>query len=304
MNRPAIQTRALGKSYGDVAALTDIDLAVAPGERLALLGHNGAGKTTLIKLVLGLLRPSRGEIEILGQTPGSNAVRAHCAYLPENLAFHKSLTGDELMRLFCRLKGRSPKQVPELLDRVGLLEAAGKRLGAYSKGMRQRLGLAQLLIGSPRLVVLDEPTTGLDPLSRQAFYDIIADLAEKGAAIVLSSHVLTELEARTDRIVILRRGRIAAKGRLSDLRSEANLPIRLHVEAQPDQVGHIRQNLGGKRLNGCAVELLVQPAQKVERLAQITAFGGAITDIDVIPPSLEDLYRHYGNPTPSGEETP
>ncbi|HSG96014.1 MAG TPA: ABC transporter ATP-binding protein, partial [Afifellaceae bacterium] len=232
MTDPAITMDAVTKRYGSQRALDDVSVTVAPGETLALLGHNGAGKTTLIKLILGLTRPQKGAITVLGEAPGSKAMRRHCAYLPENVVFHKSLTGREQLTLFSRLKGGSPQRITEHLDRVGLAEAMDRRIGAYSKGMRQRLALAQIMIGAPRIVILDEPTNGLDPLLRDMFYEMVSELAGAGAAVLLSSHALTELEARTDRIVILRDGRVAANGRLSQLRAGARLPIRVRVEAE------------------------------------------------------------------------
>lgn len=274
--------------------------ARAAGERLALLGHNGAGKTTLIKLVLGLIRPHAGEIAILGQTPTAASVRPKLAYLPENVVFHKLLTGSEQLNLFARLKGAAPKVVPDLLERVGLSEAMHRRVGHYSKGMRQRLGLAQLLIGEPKIVVLDEPTSGLDPLSRGMLYEIISDLTKAGAAVILSSHALTEVEARTDRIVILRNGRTVVDGRLSELRARSNLPIRVHVRAKPDAADGIAEKFDGKRLNGAEVEILCAPADKIRRLSEVTALGAMVDDVDVIPPSLEDIYRYFGNEAAAG----
>lgn len=170
MSGPALSIANVTKRYGSLAALDNVSFSVAPGERLALLGHNGAGKTTLIKLVLGLTRPDGGDIHILGKLPTSEAVRRVSAYLPENVAFHKSLTGREQLTMFARLKGQSSRVVKDILVRVGLEMAMDRRIGAYSKGMRQRLGLAQVLIGRPQIVVLDEPTSGLDPLSREFFY--------------------------------------------------------------------------------------------------------------------------------------
>ncbi len=296
MSKPAIEIRALCKQFGALTALDSVDLSIAPGERIALLGHNGAGKTTLIKAILGLLKSTSGHISVLGGLPGSMAVRRQCAFLPENLAFHKSLTGREQLKLFCRLKGAGTGAVPALLDRVGLLEAQGRRIVTYSKGMRQRLGLAQLLIGSPKVVILDEPTSGLDPVSRDSFYEITSELAEQGAAILLSSHVLTELEARTDRIVILRNGSVVADGRLSHLRADAGLPIRVHVEARPGQGDMLAARFGGTRINGHTVKILVPPEEKVARLGEITGLANAIADIDLLPPSLEDLYRYYSDP--------
>ncbi len=296
MTRPAVRIETISKRYGAQVALDGVSLDIAPGERLALLGHNGAGKTTLIKLILGLTAPDAGRIEVLGQSPGADAVRASCAYLPENVAFHPSLTGREQLTLFYRLKGAPVRLARDALARVGLGDAMDRRIGTYSKGMRQRLGLAQILIGSPRLVVLDEPTSGLDPLSREMFYAMTAELAAAGAAVLLSSHALTELEARTDRIVILRNGQVAANGRLTALRAGAGLPVRIRVAARPGAADAIARHVGGTRVNGCAVELVCAPGEKIRCLSAVTALGAAVEDVDVVPPSLEDVYRRYSRP--------
>nr|HRO15743.1 ABC transporter ATP-binding protein [Paracoccus sp. (in: a-proteobacteria)] len=181
----------LTRRFGAVAALQDVSFSVEPGERVALLGHNGAGKSTLMKIVLGLIPATSGTVEVLGAAPGSGAARLGTAYLPENVAFHPALTGREQIRTYLALRGASAAQAGELLERVGLADAADRRIGTYSKGMRQRIGLAQALIGQPRLLVLDEPTSGLDPVSRREFYALLDGLAAEGAAILLSSHALT-----------------------------------------------------------------------------------------------------------------
>lgn len=156
-----LKISALTKRFGDVVALRDVSMTVAPGERVALLGHNGAGKSTLMKIVLGLIPASSGAVEVCGALPGSTEARARVAYLPENVAFHPALTGLEMIRHYMALRGENPAGAMALLKRVGLTEAARRRIGTYSKGMRQRVGLAQTLIGHPRLLVLDEPTSAL-----------------------------------------------------------------------------------------------------------------------------------------------
>ena len=203
MSDAIVRAEDLSRRYCALLALDRIDLAIGEGERIALIGHNGAGKTTLIKLVLGLLQPTEGRLSVLDGRPGREAARQATAYMPENLAFHPALTGREQLTYLARLKGVRT-DLPAVLERVGLLEAMNRRIATYSKGMRQRLGLAQLLLGEPRLVILDEPTTGLDPVSRHGFYEIVSELAGRGAAIIQSSHVLTELEARTDRVAVMR----------------------------------------------------------------------------------------------------
>lgn len=281
------------KRYDGVTALDDVAFSVAPGERVALLGHNGAGKSTLMKIILGLIPATSGKVEVLGGTSGSQAARDGTAYLPENVAFHPALTGLEQIRLYLRLRGCDPAQAMGLLDRVGLGDAADRRIGTYSKGMRQRVGLAQALIGRPRLLVLDEPTSGLDPVSRREFYAILDGLAAEGAAILLSSHALTEVEARTDRIVILSGGRLMANDTLPALRRKAALPIRLQVSARQGAADQVAAELSGGRRNGVMVDLTCAHDEKLARLGHIAALAGLIEDVEIIPPSLEDLYSHF-----------
>ncbi len=304
MSISAIELSRIEKRFGALTALNGVTLSVAPGERLALLGHNGAGKTTLIRLVLGLIRPDGGTLRVLDGAAGSMAARRRIAYLPENVAFHGALTGREQLALFARMRGRRATIVPGLLDRVGLGEALDRRISTWSKGMRQRLGLAQILIGEPDLVVLDEPTSGLDPISRGMFYDIVAELAGRGAAVLLSSHALTEMEARADRIVILKKGDIVADGRLAELRAGAALPIRLRVSVKPDEADRVAETVGGLRINGCAVEISCSADDKLRHLAAVTALGPAVEDIEIVPPSLEDLYRHFNQSRPSAGDQP
>jgi Cu-processing system ATP-binding protein len=281
------------KAFGPVEALNDVSLSVSEGERVALLGHNGAGKSTLMKIVLGLIPATSGEVRVAGAAPGSRAARDVTAYLPENAAFHPALTGREQIALYLRLRGEPAATAGALLERVGLGHAADRRIGTYSKGMRQRVGLAQALIGRPRLMVLDEPTSGLDPVSRREFYGILDELSREGAAILLSSHALTEVEARTDRIAILSKGRLVANDTLAALRREAGLPIHIQVAARPETVGDVADRLSGRRVNGVRVDLTCGHGEKLARLGQIAGLGGLIEDVEVIPPSLEDLYTHF-----------
>ncbi len=283
----------LTKTFGGVAALSDVSLSVEPGERVALLGHNGAGKSTLMKIILGLIAPDSGQISVCGAAPGKAQARSQVAYLPENVAFHSALTGLEQITLYMRLRNADPAGAMELLDRVGLGAAARRRIGTYSKGMRQRVGLAQALIGRPGLLVLDEPTSGLDPVSRRDFYELLDALAADGAAILLSSHALTEVEARTDRLLILSGGRMVAEGTLPELRREAALPVAMHLTAhngyEPDILAALPDAI---RVND-ALHLTCTQEDKLSTLARISALRDKVADLDVIPPSLEDIYSHF-----------
>lgn len=283
----------LTKAFGGVKALSDVSLHVAAGERVALLGHNGAGKSTLMKIILGLIPSDSGEISVCGTAPGEAAARAKVAYLPENATFHSALTGLEQITYYLRLRGEDTSGAMALLDKVGLGHAAKRRIGTYSKGMRQRVGLAQTLIGHPSLLVLDEPTSGLDPVSRRDFYELLDALAADGAAILLSSHALTEVEARTDRLLILSGGRMVATGSLPELRREAALPVSMHITAINGYDTDILATWPNAIRVGKELRLDCAQEDKLATLARIASFKGKVADIDVIPPSLEDIYGHF-----------
>ncbi|MGI9490126.1 MAG: ABC transporter ATP-binding protein [Geminicoccaceae bacterium] len=283
------------KRFGRKAAVDDVTLGLNAGERVALIGHNGAGKTTLMKMILGLLPPTAGNVAVLGDKPGGDHARKNIAFLPENIAFHRSMTGREVLTLLARLKSAAADQVDRLLERVGLADAADQRVRIYSKGMRQRLGLAQALLGKPKLLLLDEPTSGLDPHLRQAFYAMVDELAASGATALLSSHLLTELEARIDRIAIMSEGRLVACAPLAKLREDAALPLRIRLQVRDADRSRIASAMNGQSINGQTVNLTILMADKMKTLAQIAAFGDAIEDVEIIQPSLDDLYVATSN---------
>ncbi len=295
MTQSTLAVRNVCKRFARKQAVDQVSFSLKAGERVALLGHNGAGKTTLLKMVLGFLKRDEGEITVLDAAPGTAPARKGTAYLPESVAFPASLTGQEVLKFYARLKGERPADAMPLLDKVGLADAAGNRVGTYSKGMRQRLGLAQALIGRPRLVLLDEPTTGLDPISRQTVYELIAEIADQGATVLQSSHALTELEARTDRILIMSKGQLVADDALGRLREQAGLPIRMKVWTKPDAVKEVASHFGGGRMNGRSVEFDCTLEGKVKALNTISALGSLVEDVDVHAPSLDDVYRHFSN---------
>lgn len=282
----------LTKVYGKRTVLDGVSLALEPGERVALLGHNGAGKSTLMKLVLGLLAPDGGAAAIDGHAPGSGEARAVTAYLPENAAFHPALTGREQISYYLKLRGEAASGADALLAKVGLAEAAHRRIGTYSKGMRQRVGLAQALIGRPRLMVLDEPTSGLDPVSRREFYALLDDLAGQGTAILLSSHALSELEARTDRMVILSQGRVVAEGTLGALRAEAALPLSVEITPKAGAEAALAQRFPEAQSQGGKLKLSAPMDGKLAMLERIAATRGQIADYDIHAATLDDLYAH------------
>jgi Cu-processing system ATP-binding protein len=287
------------KYYGRIAAVTDVSFELGIGEMVALIGHNGAGKTTLMKLMLGLIRPTGGSIVVLGDNPaaGEFSGRRHLGYLPENVSFDAALTGRETQIFYARLKREPVTRALELLDVVGLGAAAARRVATYSKGMRQRLGLAQALIGKPRVLLLDEPTTGLDPELRQTFYQVIQQLAAEGTTVLLSSHALTELEERAARVIIMNHGTKVADGSIETLRNIARLPTRIRLKVAGLAPGEVPTWLPSyapcRRLNGHIVEIDASPEQKIEFLRCATSVGTKLEDLDVVPPSLDELYAHF-----------
>jgi ABC-2 type transport system ATP-binding protein len=215
----ALRCESLEKRYGSVEALGGVDLQVAPGELLGLLGPNGAGKSTLTKIACGLVRASGGRADVEGAPAGSAEARAAIGYLAELFRFPDWLTADELLALHQELagSGRGAPERTQLLEQIGLADAKRTKIGAMSKGMQQRLGIAQALVGSPRLLMLDEPTSALDPVGRRVVRDLLRDLRGRGIAVVLSSHLLSEVELVCDRVAILVGGRIVAQGTPAEL---------------------------------------------------------------------------------------
>ena len=281
------------KRRGERIVINDLSLEIGAGERIALLGHNGAGKTTLMRMALGLTWIYSGMIRIAGSAPGSMSALRASSFLPENIAFHGALTGREYLRHFARLRDESAVRVDDLLEKVGLGADASRRIATYSKGMCQKLGLAQSLLGEPQLMLLDEPTSGLDPVARWQFYEIIDAMAADGVAVVVSSHALTELEARTDRIAILRTGNLVANGSLSSLRQSACLPARLRITAKPDKIDAVTANMKAHPINGRVVEVLFEPHDKMNQLMRVNELRELIEDVEISPPGLDDLYRYF-----------
>lgn len=224
---PAIEARGLGKTYGGAwgrtgqTALIDLSLGVEAGAAFGLIGQNGAGKTTFIKLLLGVVRPTRGEVRVLGGSPDDPKVRRRIGYLPERLHLPEAWRPREFLASVARMKGLGTARpaLDALIDRVGLADAAHRKIGGYSKGMRQRLGLAAALLGEPELLVLDEPTDGIDPLGRVEIRKLLADESARGATLFLNSHLLAETERICQRIGILAAGRLITEGPLETLRA-------------------------------------------------------------------------------------
>src|SRR5690554_284258 len=224
-----VELKNVQQKYGDLTVLDDISWHLGQGEVLGLFGHNGAGKTTAVRLILGLIEASVGQVTVLGSDGLDARVRQQIGFLPENIMFYPQLTGLETLQHFARLKGAPMSQVADLLEQVGLTAAGSQRVKAYSKGMRQRLGLAQALLGDPRLLIMDEPTVGLDPIATQSLYRLMEQLRSQGTSIIICSHVLPGVESYIDKAVVMARGRLEVVGDLYQLREHAGLPVRISV---------------------------------------------------------------------------
>jgi Cu-processing system ATP-binding protein len=287
------------KRYRDVTAVEDVSLQLQAGEVTALVGHNGAGKTTLIKLLLGLVRPSTGSVSIAGMDPAGRhgaQARRSIGFLPENVAFHGAMSGNELMAFYARLKGVSARGNDELLARVGIAHAARRRVATYSKGMRQRLGIAQALIGAPRLLLFAEPTSGLDPESRQDVYETIDRLRAQGATVLISTHALAEVEDRVDRAVIMHRGKMLAGGTLAELRVGIRADVRIRLRVRPCTTAQVLAALPKEtrciESTDRTLTLHVAPEAKMQALRAIAQCGECIEDVEITVPGLQALYAH------------
>ena len=295
-----ISLQAVKKQYGNDTVLHDVNFNVQAGECIVLVGHNGAGKTTLMKLMLGLTRPTSGTVEVLKGNPAMNTAveqRLALGYLPESVAFYEAMTGREVLSFYASLKGATQRECNDLLELVGLSDAAKRKVGTYSKGMRQRLGLAQAMLGDPQLLFLDEPTTGLDPLLRQHFYELIDDLHKDGATSIISSHALNEVEARASRFVIMKAGLIVASGTLDELYHQAALPIRLHVNVQPGQASVVAERLGSDvnigKVNNQSLSLSCLKEEKMPLIRHISGLGEVVHDLQIEPPRLDEVYSYF-----------
>ena len=290
-----IRLEGVSKSFEGVQALAPTDLEVRSGEYLALLGRNGSGKTTLLRMLVGLSQPSDGQLLLGGELPRAANWRAfhrRLGFMPEKVVFHENLTGVRTLRFYARLRGIEVAEVDPMLDRVGLRDAANKKVGAYSKGMRQRLNLAQALLGEPDVLVLDEPLEGLDSHGVRRFFELVDSV--EGRTVVFSSHRLSEVSGAADRICILRRGAVRALGTESELRGELELPLRVILRASPHRDRELQAALSrlstaivaGK--NGSIV-ISVPQDNKIPCLAELSSFSAAIEELRFEEPTLEEV---------------
>ncbi len=306
---PAVWCSGLRKRYGGRQAVEDVSLVVGRGEVLGLLGPNGAGKTSVIKMLLGLVRPDAGEVMLLGRPSTDPAARARVGYLPELFRYQPWLSAAEVLALHVRLSGGgiSAQEQREFLSLVGLGERAGDRVGGFSKGMQQRLGLAVALVAGPELVVLDEPTSALDPLGRADVRDIVLCLKARGVAVLLNSHLIGEVERVCDRVVILDRGRVAAAGSLAELLGLREL--RLHL-TDLTPAARARLTATGKAEQEGDWVTVALPADDVgtavpDLVADLVALGARVHAVEPVRISLEErllgILRAGASARPGGD---
>jgi Cu-processing system ATP-binding protein len=295
----AVEVDKVTRRYGALCALDEVSLTIEQGELFGLIGHNGAGKTTLFKLMLGLLALDAGAIRIHGQDIAGAAfreVRRGIGYVPESVVFYDHLSGAETLRYFADLKGAPCSEISGALQRVGLSDAGARRVKTYSKGMRQRLGVAQALLGRPRLLFLDEPTSGLDPEGIHSIYRLLHELRGDGVTVVMTSHILSEIQERVDRVAILNRGHIQALGTLQSLREAADLPLWLEAQVVPEALAAVRDALTqlpviAQRDDGVRrLTVQVRREHKMAVLARLSLFNAQISDLHVREPTLEEMF--------------
>ena len=289
-----IAARALRKEFGRKVAVAELTLVVAPGEVFGFLGPNGAGKTTSLKMMLGLIRPTSGTATLLGAPLGDRRARARIGFLPEHFRFQDWLTGREMLRFHGRLYGmggvRLEARIETLLARVHLLEAGEQKLRTYSKGMLQRVGLAQALLNDPALVFLDEPTSGLDPLGRLLVRDLIRELRAAGTAVFLNSHLLGEVEATCDRVAFVKQGRTVHEMRLGEVAADLVVQVELGETTEALVSGMARFG-DVVSVNGRRVTLRAKSEAALPEMSRwLVESGAALYRLEASRPSLEQLF--------------
>ena len=307
---PALEIRDLTKIYAsgvgrrEVRALAGISLAVRPGELFGLLGPNGAGKTTAVKILLGLTHPTSGKARLLGLPVSDPESRRRVGYLPEGHRFPGYLTARQTLSIFGRMSGvagdRLRTRIPELLSRVKLEEWADVRVKKFSKGMTQRLGLAAALVHDPEVLLLDEPTDGVDPVGRREIRDLLREEASRGKAILVNSHLLSEIELTCDRVAVLRKGRLAAEGTIEELTAgtsrrepESSSKVYKLVASGVDDAllaAFRAEGAGAERVNG-HVRLTTRDLSQLNGLIdRLRSGGGVLEELTPVRSTLEDVF--------------
>ncbi len=292
---PAIEATNLAKRYAKVTALADLSLTVARGSVLGFLGPNGAGKTTAVKLLLGLTRPSAGSGTVLGAPLGDIAARKRIGYLPELFRYQDWLTAREVLQLHCDLAevptARQRDEIEAAVDVVGLVGRADHRVGTFSKGMQQRLGLAVALLGEPELIFLDEPTSALDPIGRHDVREVIRRLKQRGATVFLNSHLLSEVEQVCDSIAVVDHGRVLASGGLEEILGAVHTVRLRATELTSLSEAKLRQEFGEVALEGDWYTFRnIAAAQVPDLVAEVVHLGGRVSAVESHAGTLEERF--------------
>ena len=312
MSDAVIEAKNLTKRYGSATVVNGISFSVAPGEIFGLLGPNGAGKTTTILMLLGLSEISGGTARVLGHDPVREplAVKRRVGYLPDQVGFYDNLTAGDNLRYIARLIGLSRQERQEKiatsLAHVGLADVIDKRVGTFSRGMQQRLGLAEILMKDAQIAILDEPTSGLDPHVTLELLDIIHDLKHRGVSVLLSSHLLARVQSVCDRVALFSDGKIVLMGTVPELgRQMLGGGFRVEVEAEGQGLeAHLAAVPGVQRVESVGpgrLLLLAQRDVRPEAAAAVVGAGGRLLRLAVEEPSLEAIYQRYFQEHPEGE---
>ncbi|MEK6673775.1 MAG: ABC transporter ATP-binding protein [Nitrospirota bacterium] len=293
-----LELNNITKNFGEIRAVDSVSLKVIEGEMLGLVGPNGSGKSTLIKIMLGIARPTSGKV-LLDNSEMTDSrwkeLRKRIGYMPERVSFYDNLTGRETLELFTRVKGGGRQDVAGTLTRVGLGDAIDRKVGGYSKGMRQRLNFAQALSNDPDLLILDEPTSGLDPVGTKEFYSILESVrARKKLTVILSSHILAEIEEKIDRVAVIKAGVLRAIGTLEDLYSGFNLPIKISISVKDDggllKDLLIREGADDVVYRDGHIIASVRIENKLRILSVVMERKDSFIDLSVREPSLEEVF--------------
>jgi ABC-2 type transport system ATP-binding protein len=299
-----LQSKNLTKQYDDFTAVENLNLTVHEGEVFGLLGPNGAGKTTAILMLLGLTEPTIGRVKVLGLDPTRQPLqlKARVGYMPDEVGFYDNLTARENLIYIAKLnglpRGEAYRRIDDALVRMGLSEVANKRVGTFSRGMRQRLGVADVLIKQPRLVIMDEPTQGLDPEAAREFLDIINNLKAEGITILLSSHLLPQVQAVCDRVGLFSHGQMVLEGTVPDLaRQVLGGAYRIHLETDGgDSLEPLLRELTGVvnvSRSGAAYRVEAKHDLRAETARVVVEAGRSLLSLNVEIPGLNEVYTRY-----------
>ncbi len=303
----ARQAGPLSKLARRVEAVSDLSFDVRRGEVFGLLGPNGAGKTTTLKMIVGLLKPDRGSIRVFGTDNRDPRSRKDIGFLPENPYFYDYLRPQEFLDLAARITGLDAKtrkkRIPELLEMVGLIHATDRPLRKFSKGMLQRVGLAQALVANPQFVILDEPMTGLDPVGRKEIRDLITGLADQGKTVLFSSHILSDVEMLCTEVAILAQGRLRHKGMLDDLMGEQVGAPEILLESVPEEMEDLFEQAGTVRRSGNRVLVTLPEGTDPTELVQRAIAGGCrLISVTLRRKSLEEVFVSQTKKTAPGHD--